>query len=173
MKENEFKLIKLNKVINKDVYDMYQEIPLEELGSSNSFKELTYDEFKKEAKKVISFENKIDPEINSKTVKYIFYVNEEPIGEISVRTTLNDFWVNYGSQIFYKIRSSKRGKGYGTIMVSLIKDECRKYGFDQIRVNCDDDNVGSKKVILKNGGKPVMNYKNSRNKTSTSYIIKL
>ena len=42
-----------------------------------------------------------------------------PIVQTGIRATLTDFWVNYGSQIYYKIRNSCKEKGYGNIILKL------------------------------------------------------
>lgn len=76
-------------------------------------------------------------------------MKNNPIGELGIRTTLNDFWLNRGSQIFYKILPQYRNKGYGTIMLNLALEKCKEFGFKTIRINCDDKNIASKKIIEK------------------------
>ena len=105
--------------------------------------------------------------------RYVFYVNNNPIGELGIRTTLNDFWLNRGSQIFYKILPQYRNKGYGTIMLNLALEKCKEFGFKTIRINCDDKNIASKKIIEKNGGKMDINSYKTKNGTSSSYLITL
>ena len=101
------------------------------------------------------------------------FVNSKPIGEIGIRTTMNDYWINYGSQIFYKIRKDYRGKGYGNIILNLGLKKAKELGFDKIRVNCDNNNIPSKKAIIKNGGiVDIENYATSEG-ISSSYIIYL
>lgn len=58
-------------------------------------------------------------------------------------------------------------------MMKLVLEECKKLGFEQVRVNCNDMNYGSQKLILNNGGKvDIENYKTHEG-TSSSYIIKI
>ena len=94
-----------------------------------------------------------------------------PVGEIEIRTTLNDFWMNNGSQVFYKVKVSERSKGYGTKMLYLALDECRKLGMRQVRINCDDNNIASKCVIEKNDGRLDIRSYTTQIGTSSSYII--
>lgn len=149
-------------------YNMYQDIPKEEMGSLNPIFGLSIKEYQDKLKQFIESETTIDPGLNSTTNRYIYYVNDYPVGEIAIRTTLNDFWINDGSQIFYKIRLSERQKGYGTKMLALALLECKKLGFKEIHLNCNDRNEGSKKVIYNNGGKFLHNYGES-----SRYVINL
>lgn len=166
-------LIPLNNCINKDVYEMYQDIPLEEIGSINKINGVSYEKFLEISKKYIEEETNLNKELNTTTKRYILYIDNFPVGEIGIRTTRNKFWLNEGSQIYYKIRKSKRGKGYGYIILELGLKKARELGFTNIRVNCDNKNIASKKIILKNGGKEdIVNYK-TKDGYSTSYLISM
>ena len=157
--------------MGEDVYLMYQDIPDEELGSINKIKNCSVEQFYEILEEFKREETIINPELNTTTNRYIFFVNNEPIGELGIRTTLNEFWVNKGSQIFYKIRLSKRNKGYATRMLELALAECKKLGMKKVRINCDDSNIASKRVIEKNGGKiDIKSYKTLVG-FSSSYII--
>lgn len=162
-----------NSLINEDVYNMYQDIPKEERGSNNIINGATKEEFEKIMNNFITEQTVINTDLNTTTNRYIFYVNNEAVGEVGIRTILNQFWCDKGSQIFYKIRLSQRGKGYGNKLLELAINECRKLGFKRVRINCDDNNFLSKKIIIKNGGKiNIESYKTS-NGYSSSYIIDL
>ena len=51
--------------------------------------------------------------------------------------------------------------------------EARKLGFKQIRINCNDNNIASKKVIQNNGGiLDIASYPTEKG-TSSSYVITL
>lgn len=171
--KNKTKLIPFKKCINKFLYEMYQDIPKQEMGSINKFYGLSYDEFLKKCDECIQEEKKINKNIGTTTKRFILYDGYNYIGEIGIRTTLNDFWVNNGSQVYYKIRKSERNKGYGNIILSLILKELKKMGWSKVRINCDDKNIPSKKVILKNGGVvDIKSYKTNEG-YSSSYIINL
>ena len=167
------KLIPLKEILNEKLYEMYQDIPSQEIGSTNKLNGLSYKEFQNKCEELIKEETIINEELNTTTKRYILVSNNKYIGEVGIRTTLNDFWVNKGSQIYYKIRLSERNKGYGNIILELALKECKKLGFKQVRINCDDNNIPSKKVILTNGGKvDIQSYKTS-SETSSSYVIDL
>ena len=170
---NNLKLVNISNCINKDLYDMYQDIPAEETGSINKLYDVDYKKFTEICNDMMNEENKINKEINTTTKRYILFAGNRPIGEVGIRTTLNDFWVNKGSQIYYKIRKSDRKKGYGNIILKLALKEAKKMGFKQIRINCDNNNIPSKKVIMNNGGQVnIANYK-TKEGFSSSYIILL
>lgn len=95
------------------------------------------------------------------------------IGEVGIRTTLNDFWINKGSQIYYKIRLSERNKGYGNTILFLALKEAKKLGLKKIRINCNDKNIFSKKIIIKNGGVVDIKSYKTNDGFSSSYIIDL
>lgn len=169
--KNSTKLVPLKNCINNDLYEMYQDIPKEEVGSINKLYGVSYKEFETICKSMVKEENVINDDINTTTKRFILFVNSIPVGEVGIRTTLNDFWVNRGSQIYYKIRKSERGKGYGNIILKLALFEAKKLNFSRIRINCDNNNISSKKIIINNGGKvDIPDYK-TKEGFSTSYII--
>lgn len=74
------------------------------------------------------------------------------LGLVDIRHRLNDFLLKRGGHIGYSIRVSERGRGYGSRILALALDECRKLRIDRVLVTCDRDNIGSAKIIQKNGG---------------------
>lgn len=57
-----------------------------------------------------------------------------------------------GGHIGYDVRPSMRRRGYGTVLLRLALAEARAIGIERVRITCDADNVGSIKVIERNGG---------------------
>ena len=74
------------------------------------------------------------------------------LGTSSIRYELTEFLRNVGGQIGYNIRPSQRRKGYGAAILALTLQEAKKLGLGSVLVTCDDDNVGSMKIIEQNGG---------------------
>lgn len=74
------------------------------------------------------------------------------IGRISLRHELNNFLRTFGGHIGYEVRPSRRKEGHATEMLRLVLIEAQKRGMDRVLITCDDDNIGSQKVIQKNGG---------------------
>jgi predicted acetyltransferase len=75
------------------------------------------------------------------------------LGTTSIRYELTEFLRNIGGQIGYNIRPGQRRKGYGTVILALTLQEAKKLGLERVLVTCDEDNVGSMKIIEQNGGK--------------------
>ena len=166
-------LIPIEKCVSRDLYEMYQDIPKEEIGSRNEIFGLNYDDFVKVCNKYIKEETVMNEKILTTTNRYILSVGDRLVGELGIRLSLSDYWVNSGSQIFYKIRRSERNKEYGNAILSYGLKEAKKLGFKMVRINCDDKNIASKKIILNNGG--IIDIASYKTKTgySSSYIISL
>ncbi len=76
----------------------------------------------------------------------------EFIGGVSIRHRLNEHLLKIGGHIGYSIRPSKRKLGYGTKILELAIPFAKKLGIEKILITCDDDNIGSQKIIQKNHG---------------------
>lgn len=74
------------------------------------------------------------------------------IGAVNIRHHLNPALLATGGHIGDGIRPSERGKGYGTRMIALALDECRRLGIDRVLMCCDETNRASARTIEKNGG---------------------
>ena len=57
------------------------------------------------------------------------------------------------SHIGYAVKPSERKKGYGTEMLRLGLLKAKKIGIKKVIMNCNIDNLPSKKIIEKNGGR--------------------
>ena len=102
--------------------------------------------------------------------------NNEMIGQISIRHQLTPFLLNYGGHIGYGIRIPFWRKGYGTEMLHLALLKAKKLGLKEVLITCDDDNIGSARVIEKNGGvleNKVRNIIDNREITTRRYWITL
>lgn len=168
-----YELRLIDKCINVDVYDMYQDIPRHSVGYDNSLFGVSYEEYlKKMDYYVKNLHESFDEKFECITNRYIFYVGNVPIGEAGIRMLKNDFYLNNASQIFYVIRESYRGKKLGYVLIDLILNECKRLGFSEIYANCDQNNFGSNKLLSKNGS-IVKTYKRNDGHISNRYVIKL
>jgi predicted acetyltransferase len=75
------------------------------------------------------------------------------IGRSKLRYTLTPALKEEGGNIGYDIRPSERRKGYGTLILKLTMEKAREMQLDRVLVTCDTGNVGSAKIIEKNGGR--------------------
>ncbi len=86
------------------------------------------------------------------TMLYAF-VDEEIVGRLSVRHTLNDYLRQRGGHIGYAVAKRFRQKGYATEIVRQGLEFCKGLGLDSIMVTCADSNTPSWKIIEKFGGR--------------------
>ena len=86
----------------------------------------------------------------------VFFLLDEDrdrlLGAVNIRHYLNDSLLREGGHIGDGIRPSERRKGYATEMIRLALLECKKLGIDKVLMTCDQDNIGSVRSIVKNGG---------------------
>ena len=78
--------------------------------------------------------------------------NENIIGIIDLRHTLNDFLKDFGNS-GYSVRPSERRKGYATEMLRQILLIAKQAGLQEVYLSVERDNEPSVKTIVKNGGK--------------------
>lgn len=74
------------------------------------------------------------------------------LGATNIRHYLNEGLLATGGHIGDGIRPSERKKGYGTLLIKLSLEECKKLGINKVLITCSSDNIGSKKAIMNNGG---------------------
>ena len=155
MKEWEYMncfLRKLDLDMGKDVYDMYQDIPFKESGSTNNCFGIDFKDFHKYLEREISRQNNKITYDDTPTITYIMYVDNIPVGLICLRTELDENWKKWSGNFYYKIRLSERRKGYGTKILELALNKFRELGFNEIFGQSSNGNIASAKVIENNGG---------------------
>ncbi|MGG5170638.1 GNAT family N-acetyltransferase [Pseudarthrobacter sp. J1738] len=81
------------------------------------------------------------------------------VGSLAIRHELNDFLFNDGGHIGYSVRPSARRRGYASAALAEALPLAADLGISRVLVTCDEDNVGSRATIEKNGGV----YEDSRN----------
>lgn len=74
------------------------------------------------------------------------------VGAVNIRHYLNDYLRQFGGHIGDGVRPSERRKGFATEIISLALQKCKELGIDQVMITCNENNIGSKKSIIKNGG---------------------
>ena len=78
--------------------------------------------------------------------------DQKIVGMIQIRHYFNEFLKQYGGHIGYSVAPSERHKGYATQMLKMALPICQKLGIENALVTCIDNNEGSRRTILKNGG---------------------
>ena len=74
------------------------------------------------------------------------------VGMLQVRHCFNEYLEKYAGHIGYSVRPCERRKGYAKKMLKMALPFCREIGLEKVLISCIDDNVGSEKTILANGG---------------------
>ena len=92
------------------------------------------------------------PEGYVKAYEYFAVDGDKFIGRISIRTKLTSRLMRYGGHIGYSVHPKYWRMGYGTKMLELGLEIAKEIGLDRVLITCDDDNIGSYKIIEKNGG---------------------
>ncbi len=95
------------------------------------------------------------------------------IGKLGLRHHLNEHLLRFGGHIGYEIRPSERRKGYGRLICQLGLAEARRLGLRQALITCDDDNIGSYKIIEANGGVLHDKVDNNRHVLTRRYWVAL
>ena len=77
---------------------------------------------------------------------YLCYDGDDMVGVFNLKFELTEFLLNFGGHIGYAVKPSRRNRGCASQML--------KQGLDIVRVLCvcDEDNIASERVIIKNGG---------------------
>ena len=74
------------------------------------------------------------------------------VGRASIRHELNDFLLSVGGHIGYGVRPSYRRQGFATEILRQSLTYIHGLGVREVLVTCDDDNLGSIRVIESQGG---------------------
>jgi predicted acetyltransferase len=108
------------------------------------------------ALKEIPVEDRWRLESNKSSVPYsTFWLVDKNnfIGRVNIRHKLNRKLLRKGGHIGYVIAGNQRNKGYGTQILKLALIKAKKMGLKKVLVTCNENNLASKKVIEKNGGR--------------------
>ena len=84
---------------------------------------------------------------------YFAVDDDKFIGVVHIRTRLTDKLIRFGGHIGYGVNPKYWKMGYGTNMLKIaLKDFKNLIKEDKVLITCDNDNIGSAKVIEANGG---------------------
>ncbi len=111
-----------------------------------------YDEW---LQRVVLAHNKATSWINVPATTYfaVRKTDKKIVGSIQLRHELDDDLRKRGGHIGYGICPSERNKGYGTEQLSLVLEKARELHIPRVMITCDQTNIASATVAIKNGGK--------------------
>lgn len=144
----------LQKIESEDIYQMFQEIPVEEDGFENPAHGLSREEFADFCRRHIEYSQGINLKPNHvPDTYYLFFVDDDAVGFCKLRHYLNDFLLNHGGHIGYGIRPSARGRKFGNQILAELLSFVREKGIERVLLTIRDYNYRSRKVCEFNGGK--------------------
>lgn len=87
------------------------------------------------------------------TCSYLWIMEDDEFaGYLAIRHELNDDLLQRGGHIGYSVRPDFRRRGIATRALAQALLSARELGINDVLVTCDENNVGSRAVIEKNGG---------------------
>ena len=95
----------------------------------------------------------------------------EYIGTGWMRHVDPEHLLDVGGHIGYEIRPSKRGRGYGKLILELMLEKAREAGYSSVILLCNVDNPASQKVIEANGGVTVGERRIGRGNRTIIHLI--
>lgn len=86
---------------------------------------------------------------------YWFYVDNVPVGMGKIRLRLNNDSREVGGNVGYAIGKPFRGKGYGTVFLSLLISKAKRLNILEIMLTVEKTNPISRHIVEKVGGQMV------------------
>lgn len=125
----------------------------EEDGETQLHKPLTGQSFEDFVKSLKDISNGLNlPEGYVPATTLWLLDDNEVIGRVQIRHSLNEQLKKNGGHIGYYIRPSKRNMGYGNRILQLGLIEAKKLGIKKALLTCEEKNLVSRKIIESNGG---------------------
>lgn len=135
--------------------------------------EMSYEEWLKKVQADMDMANILPGRVPALTYFYVREEDDQILGMINLRLSLNDFQRTEGGHIGYCVRPTERRKHYAT---EMLKEALKVYdmlGVKEILLFCDKQNPASSGVIKKNGGALEATFYSETFKTNVDkYIIR-
>ncbi len=98
--------------------------------------------------------------VPSETYYLIRVKDNQIVGMINIRLTLNERLQKCGGHIGYGIRPSERQKGYNKINLYLALKRCQELGINEVILDCKSNNIASSRTMISLGGIKIDEYYN-------------
>jgi predicted acetyltransferase len=121
-------------------------------------------------------ELKLLQQYDNGTREYALFIDTIQVGFSQLRSKPKNSKLlppNMASHIYYEIDDKFRGRGYGSEMLHLLKNEAKNLGYKELLLCVDESNVHSQKIIIKNGGEFINEYKKDTGIKALLYKIKV
>ncbi|WP_379128578.1 GNAT family N-acetyltransferase [Paenibacillus sp. sgz500958] len=86
------------------------------------------------------------------TTSWLVDSDDNVVGAVNIRHSLNNELMNRGGHIGYGIRPSARRRGYATELLKQSLQITKELGISRVLVVCDAVNIASERTIRNNGG---------------------
>lgn len=96
--------------------------------------------------------------VPAETYYLVRHEDNQIVGMINIRLTLNKRLQECGGHIGYGIRPTERQKGYNKINLYLALLRCQELGIEEVYLDCDIDNPASYKTMEALGGIRISEY---------------
>lgn len=137
-----------------DVYQFLRELPANENGFINSAAGKTYAEYQIWLKGIVANAEQQGIVDGWKVPQstYWLYLEDQPIGYGKIRHFLTESLKESGGHIGISIHPDYRGKGYGKAFLTLLIEECRTLGIEELLCTIRNENRASIQMALACGG---------------------
>jgi predicted acetyltransferase len=116
------------------------------------FKEQGNPRYVQDAEDFAGFLSRVRDDAEGPVSRFWLVHDGQILGSSRLRHALTPELEHEGGNIGYDIRPSARRRGFGTMLLRLTLERALARGLARVRITCDADNVGSIRVIEKNGG---------------------
>ena len=103
-------------------------------------------------KKISHNSREADDEWGRYYLYLVFNDNDRLVGLLNIRYDLVPHLRDTYGDIGYGVRPSERKKGYATEMLKYALTVCKEKNMKEVILGCYENNYGSNKTIIKNGG---------------------
>ena len=158
-------LRQLNKHLGIEEYEMLQNIENNENGFMNEVYGMSYEEYEKWLiKQEEASIGKNLPQGWIPYTTYFLYDDGTPVGTGRIRHETSAYLqqVVGAGEIGYGISKKYRNKGYGNILFQEMLKKCIDFGYDKITLFPHKNNQATIKIMLKNGGKIIGEFKEEK-----------
>ena len=159
----ELKQLDIN--MTEQEYGMLQGIHNGENGFTNPAYNLSYEEYKNWLLDVDNHSRGVGlPKGWIPYTTYILYVDDIPVGYGRVRHSSSEYLetVVGAGNLGYGISKDYRRKGYGNILFKELLKKCKEHGYNEIKLFPLKTNEATIKIMIKNGGKIIGDFKNEK-----------